>query len=319
MHGKAFQLTALLCVLVFAGCPKPPVICNLMEAYNPATGQRRSLGESPFKMWNPVHLAAGDGHVYALSSTGALRVFDLDKAAWSTLPSPDQDGWGRPMGLAKGLLVVFGETRVHRLDLEEKRWTIAAAMPDRRRDFALVRRGDDFTIIAGDSANGPLSSCYDYDTGADRFQPIADLPEVRTDFAAGLLEGTLMVAGGHDRHGAMKLHRDSTLAYDPKTNAWTRVGPFEHPFGWDNFCFAVVGGRFTVFLHELRGGTTTVLTWLPDRKRWDETDTSALLRRKRPGVAVVGDEVLFYGGLTYDYRAEEVPGQDEKRAVFITE
>lgn len=68
-----------------------------------------------------------------------------------------------------------------------------------------------------------------------QWQKMAPLPEGNGGFAAGIIDGRLIVAGGTDWQADVKQWLDGIWEYNPETNQWRRLGTLSQPLAYGGF------------------------------------------------------------------------------------
>ncbi len=153
---------------------------------------------------------------------------------WESLPLlPHPVGDGASVAVADKFYVIgggadgTGTTDVWCLD--GKTWQAALApLPERRRSTAAVEHEGDIVVLGGQSGT-PTDYASATNTvwrsGPDGWQVLAPMPgAARIGFAAGVLGGRLVIAGGFTADGTGVRNLDEVLAYDFARNSWSAIG-----------------------------------------------------------------------------------------------
>ena len=186
-------------------------------------------------------------------------------------------------------------------------WEVITQLPTKRWEFSTAVVDDKVYIIGGslwDNKAGPfgLSTVEIYDPQTNTWQRGADMPTLRTNAKAAVVNGTIDILGRYnskDRFLQNWKMADRVEAYDPLTDTWTPKK--EMPISRFYFGLGVVGGKVYLI-----GGTTGLGDGQEQRiDRLDiydpATDTWAKgpkmpTRRDPGGVVVVGTRIYVIGG-----------------------
>jgi N-acetylneuraminic acid mutarotase len=154
----------------------------------------------------------------------------------------------------------YAEQRVdrayhHIYDPGNDRWTTAAALPRGANHVGVAVLDGKLYAIGGfvEQNRRPHNECFVYDVRAERWERIAPLPSACGSVACVALGGLLHGVGGAVGDTTeSKKSIDWHLAYDPKSDQWTRRAPL--PTGRDHIgalavgkALHVVGGRVDSF------------------------------------------------------------------------
>lgn len=203
------------------------------------------------------------------AATAQADVYDLAADAWSRAPDyPFPVHHHAAVGIAEGeggfVLVMGG-------------W-MGAPLPD---PFPLLP--------------APTPLAFRWDLGADRWTPIAPLPEPRAAHAAGVLDGKVYVVGGLDPRFELT---PKVLVYDPAADQWSEAAPLPTPR--DHLGVAVLEGK----LYALAGQFASHANSVDVVEAYDAAtgawEPIAPAPTKRNGIAVAAWEgrVVILGGQT---------------------
>ena len=196
-------------------------------------------------------------------------------------------------------------------NLKSQKWTDGAASPIELHHFQPVVIGQDIYIIGALTGpypgETPVPNILIYHTESDTWEQGPSIPENRQRGGAGavLYDGKIyLVCGIKDGHRGD--HKNWLDVYDPITGEWEQLADAPRPR--DHFQAAVVGDR----LFALAGRTTMsadnpfkhtigeVDVYDFQTKTWSTIDQSIPTQRAGNYVQVVGDEILVFGGETYE-------------------
>jgi len=164
---------------------------------------------------------------------------DPQSGQWTPLPA-----YPHPVGEAaavvhEGKLIVIGGGTAegsHRdsWQFDGAGWArFGPDLPAPRRFLAAVPAGDELVLLGGMMA-GPT----DYATatsvvwrgGREGWREVAPMPgPARLGFAAGKLDGRIVIAGGFAAAGSGVVNLDEILAYDLAADTWQRIGRLPVP------------------------------------------------------------------------------------------
>lgn len=181
---------------------------------------------------------------------------DLDKLEWVDIP-PMKEGRYTPAGhvYANKLYVIGGRTEMKPvdgceiLDLETLQWEPMAMLPKSAVFYSVVGLNADIFVIGGmQPPNLILKKVYRYRIGEeDSWDTMRDLMSSRTDFAAGVVCGRVVVTGGLGIGEKMAVGRSETEALTGNKRRWERLpSMLKSRLGLNTVCWegnmAVVGG-----------------------------------------------------------------------------
>ena len=124
----------------------------------------------------------------------------------------------------------------------------------------------------------------------------APLPEPRAGYAAGVLAGRLIVAGGSSWIGGKKSQTAATDAYDPECNCWSRLPPL--PAALSDAESVTVGGKLFVLggAHRAEGLRQV---YVFDGQSWTQRANMELPEPRLLGAAVTdGRRIFLLGGIS---------------------
>lgn len=224
-------------------------------ALDTASGRWNDVAELPFAADWPA-LAAHEGRVYAAGG----RLPDGSRTARVVSLAPGESAWREEPPLPEpleGLLLVSAGGRLYAVGgrgdgdyykdslsmLEADRWVPRAPLPVPGAFGRAVAAGDNFFLVGG-LPHERMARLAEYETGADRWVEKASLAVGRHAFAAGFVDGKLVVAGGASRRGS----ESSTELFDPSANRWSPGPRLPRPRDASNGVVVgralyVVGGR----------------------------------------------------------------------------
>ena len=218
---------------------------------------------------NPAVVEAG-GFLYAIGGsvaafTGAVATaYRYDPAAntWATVASMGTArGGAAAVLLGQSIWVLGGMSgagaslaTTERLDLATGTWSAGPALGTARDNPGAAALADGIIVVGGRTrlANGTevsanLASTEFLPTSGSAWQPRAAMITGRRAFAVGVVNGTVVVAGGERQTNGAAWPQ--TEAYDPSTGAWRSLASMTTPR--HGAAAAVVAGR----LHVVGGGT----------------------------------------------------------------
>jgi N-acetylneuraminic acid mutarotase len=229
----------------------------MAQEYDPATGKFRDLAPMP-KGASHVGVAAMNGKLYVAGGFLAnvhkdpqnqAAEYDIATNTWRVLP-----GISSPRG-AVGAAAVGGRLHViagrgpdgktvttHDVyDLATGKWSLAAPLPVARDHLGVIAYEGKIYVIGGRTDltvdNTGIADVYDPST--DKWQTLAPMPTKRSSGALMIYKGRLVFVGGECKNPMTRATFDENEAYDPKTNAWTKLA--NHPTGIHAGGWASVG------------------------------------------------------------------------------
>jgi len=231
---------------VLGGYVHGSVTANLVHEYDPVADSWRERRPLPLGL-NHVGAVAHDGKLFAFG--GFIRqnrdpvanafVYDPASDEWreiARLPSPR--GAVAAVSLAGQIHLVGGAVGV---DWKERRsvaihevydpgtdtYASRAPLPERRDHMGLVVDGGQIHAIGGrlETFDHNSSAHHVYDPKADTWTALPPLPTPRSGFAAGIVDGLIVIAGGEGTPGIFP----DNEAYDPRAGRWLRLAPMPTP------------------------------------------------------------------------------------------
>lgn len=184
--------------------------------------------------WGAMSAVIGS-KVYVLGGVGANKfqtdgaVFDLDKKAWSTIPSPPLKlTYGMVMTQWRGKVIIAGgrdQQRIAIYDPKDQLWEVSADAPFICGEFpACVAPGDKLFLWSG---NGPEQKLrkdgllYDLKTMEWETVPTAPIEGRWLAFAAKVDEQAVVWGGWQS--GMPDRFMRSGATFDPKTRKWRLI------------------------------------------------------------------------------------------------
>ena len=170
-------------------------------------------------------------------------------------------------------------------------------------------------VVGGARESETVDTVTRYDATADSWETLPPLPEPREHCVAGVINGTVIVAGG--RKDSITGVQPKTWAYDPAAMVWSEKASLDPARG--GLAGAVLQNRMIVFGGEGNpaAGTNGVF---PEIDAYDlTTDTWQSLGtmdvpRHGYGAAVIDDRIYLLGGAT-----RQGGGAAEKSSAFYFE
>src|SRR5712691_6665847 len=259
-------------------------------------------------------LAAGavGSKVYAIKGyipgdSGLNEAYDTQTNSWASLPtSPISESELGGTAVGTKVYAVGGRTSggstVDVYDTMTNTWSTAAPMPTPRRGVAAVAVSTTIYAIGGSGGGAPggvpdLTANEAYDTLANAWRRLADMPTARSDAYAVAVSGKIYVIGGTSSSFNGTFPLSTTEAYDISTNTWSELAPMPTPRSHvvAGICgsniFAIGGATNPLFtatgaVEAYTIGTNSWVTGLPPMPtpRWEMA------------AAQVGDTVYTVGG-----------------------
>jgi hypothetical protein len=178
-----------------------------------------------------------------------LWSFSLDTKTWQSLSAP-----GGPPGRvtsaaiadgARDRMIVMGgsaggsaSNEVWALGLATLTWEQLASGPPARFDAAATTDGERAWLFGGySSTNQALDDLWEFDLAAETWEQLpapTGRPAPRTNVGFGVIDGQLLLTGGHDEHG---LNADS-WSYDLVGRTWTQLVEANAPFARAHYAYA---------------------------------------------------------------------------------
>ena len=178
----------------------------------------------------------------------------------------------------------------------------SSGAPDARRDFTMVRTGNELLIWGGcDSQGHAFNTGASYDPAGDSWEPIttSGAPSARLEHTAIWTGTEMIIWGGRDQTGTA----NTGGRYDPATDTWTPVTTTNAPSGRSYHTAVWTGTRMIVWGgQESKGSGLTGLTntggiYDPLSDTWQPTSTSdAPTGRENYRAIWTGTEMVVWGG-----------------------
>ena len=153
-----------------------------------------------------------DDRIYVIGGTDKQGcnqsvVFDCDRQEWVPLPQKPTACYASGGYLFEKKLYIVGgrDTKDGKVpvqaceafDLETKQWEELAEMPSIRVFYNVVGHGDEIYVLGGLVPMVGLSKIAErYSIRENKWAPLKDLVELRSDGACGVVGGRVVVAGG---------------------------------------------------------------------------------------------------------------------------
>jgi len=218
---------------------------NATEIYDPAADRWAVAADLPVGTDHAWAVALGR-RLY-VGAPGSNRVFAYDPAAdaWAEVAASTFLHGGTAVAAAIGGLIylaggaggtmVGNELEVY--DPASNTWTTLAPMSCARNHTAGGVIGGKLYVAGGRPGN---QTCLEaYDPVANAWTRKADMPTGRSGIAGGVVGGCLYVFGGEGNPADAAGIFHEVEAYDPATNAWTRLPPMQT--GRHGISAAVIG------------------------------------------------------------------------------
>jgi N-acetylneuraminic acid mutarotase len=240
------------------------VIVDRVEAYDPNADTWRSVAPLP----SPRH------HVNAAVVSGKIYVLG---------------------GLVTNGFNAIGDTIVY--DPSTNVWSPLTSMPaGTERGGATTGVVGSKIYVAGGYRGGAVSEFSAYDTLADQWENLADLPSARDHLVGGAINGIIYVMGG--RAGGINGVLDPVDIYDPSNGSWTAGAPMITARAG---CAAAVFGA-QIFVLGGEGNVAAASGVFPQVEAYDTVSDSWSAHTDMPtprhgtGSAVVGGVIYLPGG-----------------------
>jgi N-acetylneuraminic acid mutarotase len=199
-------------------------------------------------------------------------------------------------GFQQGLS--FITPAVEEYDPKTDTWRERSPLPGGLHHAGIGVANDRIYVIGGFELSllsiwSPVTSVYEYDSGADRWTARKPMPTSRGALAVAVLDGKLHAVGGYNRDGNTGAHE----VYDPATDTWSSRAPM--PTARDHHAAVAFGGRLYAIGGRLNRQYSQNLAVIeeydPAADRWIR---KADLPTPRSGItaAVVGDHIYVFGG-----------------------
>lgn len=176
------------------------------------------------------------GEVAGGEIVGMSRLYDIQAHTWQDIaPKPTAVADASAVLLAGQIYVIGGRTADGATSVVEvyspvnDAWRTASSLPEPVYGAVAVTLGDEIYVLSGmregGSQPGVSPAVFVYDAGGDRWRPVESLPTARAFAGGGVVDNTIVVAGGTDG--------DNDLAvcekYDPMAGAWSACADLLNP------------------------------------------------------------------------------------------
>lgn len=156
-------------------------------------------------------------------------------------------------------------------------------------DFPGPESGIFAAEINGELYAMSLYSVYRYNAASDTWEVRTAVPSTRSDFAAAVVDGKILVAGGFTGSAISSL----TQLYNPVNNTWTMLPSM--PVALIYHCAVELDGYVYVFGGNTASGNNTALyRYNPTTSQWQHRGSAPYVRFARP-VALNGRIYVFAG------------------------
>ena len=272
-----------------------------LMAAGPGTGrQRRGLA-----LWSPL-FAAVLGFCPLGASGGESKGGTL--ALSVAMPEARQESAVVALGNTIYVLGGYGtdgapSTLVQVFDAAGKKWKQAAPTPEALHHIGVAALDGKIYVVGGFARSfrerSPVSSVWQYDPAADRWERRAPLPAPRGALAVEALDGKIYAMGGERLSAPGGAQPYESIAdvtvYDPKADAWETLPPLRYKR--DHLFSAAIGGR--VYAAGGRDRPNYMLTHVeeynPTTRLWNERAPMPS-GRSGGGGAVAGNRLYVFGG-----------------------
>jgi hypothetical protein len=300
--------------LFLSACPRPVIICTVLEEIDPVAGSCRRVSESPDRLWHPVGAEVSGRTVFLFGSYGSMR-FDLEKGAWAeAAPCPEKGSVEVQAVEVQDRILVFGEKLAWAYDPAKDAWEARAPLPLKRYACGAALLDGKVYLAGGDTVEGVTNRVDAYDPAADSWERKADLLRARTELVLQCAKGRLWALGGHARDKAKHIPVEEVESYDPAKDAWSPEGRADlacrvRPVS------AAIGGAIWVILPRKADGDSVVLRFDPANGTSSSTRSSVPIRRDECAFATRDGKIYVWGGFTNEYDVEDGPDGTD-RIVF---
>jgi hypothetical protein len=260
--------------------------------------------------------ATVNGIVYALgggdpSAPAPVYAYNPATDVWTTVGSMPTPREGPGAAAIAGLIYVAGghisndvaSGVFESYEPSTNSWATLAPMPTPRAHLAVVTDGTYVYALGGDTIStnaGVVATVERYDPSSDSWSTLAPMPSPGNFFTAGVLGGTIVVAGS----GGSSSPSNATDLYDIATNTWHSGAPM--PAARSLMTSGVANGGLYVFGGTVNG-SPAYDTWVyypavpppalnAHADYWSGVG-SMLTARSQLGAAVVGDVIYALGGM----------------------
>ena len=264
-----------------------------------------------YNVYSPTVAAVGDrlfviGGVDNRSPTGLVQIYNVKRKRWS-------QGKNKPTPISRGSSTVLdGEIHVvgggsdewSIYNPESNTWRQSTPLPYDLHDTRIISLNGELHVLGGyrltdSGSRKDFSEHYRYDTEAKTWQWVSNMKEPRSDFAVGVINGKIIIAGGSQILAGYWFHLKEGALYDPVKGQWSSIKALNTPR--DNMGWAVSNGR----LYVMGGTTINNGSWkiLGDMEYYDPiTDTWTVLDISikdptyGPASTSISDSIYMLGG-----------------------
>ena len=257
------------------------------ERYDPTTNKWTVLGKMPVATTHAAITVVGTdvwfggGYTARAGTTDKqdigttnVWIYHTKTNTWSKGPALPQKRASSGMAYVNGkICYVSGEPIDHHSDVQDvwaldvgnqsAGWKTVASIPEGRTHFGIAAVGNNIYVIGGQlniDANATfLKTAYKYDTVANKWTRIADLPSIRSHLSPNtfVVNGKILSFGGEWK---FNYELSDVLEYDPTTNKFTTIGhlPAQRAAGaagYVNGKVVFTGGKNNAFFSDTWIGT----------------------------------------------------------------
>lgn len=203
------------------------------EGYDPAIDTWKAGPDMPLSLHHAMavtyrgEMVVLGGWVQVGGDTTAQtsdRVFALRRGSWVELPRLSRRrAAGAAAVVGDRIVVVGGQSDGRLVEVTEvfdgTAWKEGAPMPTLREHLAVASDGEFIYAVGGRSLSADKNSgaLERYDSRADAWQKLPDMPTARGGLGAAVAAGRLVVVGGEHPTGVF----DAVEAFDPASGTWS--------------------------------------------------------------------------------------------------
>ncbi|WP_037856581.1 kelch repeat-containing protein [Streptomyces sp. NRRL S-31] len=207
-----------------------------LYVYDPATRAWQAGPAAPEPRQATAHGFIG-GRLYTVGGWGpeetvsrTTQVFDASTGRWSKGPDLPEGRFGAASAVLDGRLYVVGgctntdcSDTVYAFDPRSRSWSRAADYPQTISWANCGAVAGRLYCAGGTHEYVETADAYVYDPASDSWQSVAAMPTGLASGTYAAANGRLLVSGGFKRVGVNRVLTAEGYAYDPGTNAWTRL------------------------------------------------------------------------------------------------
>ncbi|GAB1340255.1 hypothetical protein ACE1SV_68450 [Streptomyces sp. E-15] len=207
-----------------------------LYVYDPATRAWQAGPAAPEPRQATAHGFIG-GRLYTVGGWGpeetvsrTTQVFDASTGRWSKGPDMPEGRFGAASAVLDGRLYVVGgctntdcSDTVYAFDPRSRSWSRAADYPQTISWANCGAVAGRLYCAGGTHEYVETADAYVYDPASDSWQSVAAMPTGLASGTYAAANGRLLVSGGFKRVGVNRVLTAEGYAYDPGTNAWTRL------------------------------------------------------------------------------------------------